>query len=101
MGPIESLKSARSFTLGAMPKEEPIKKQALDLPESFTSFNLSANFSLDSSLPSGVKTQNHAPFGIFEKIKSASFSSPAEISAGDGSSGSRYNPRTKPTDWRA
>ena len=29
MGPMESLKSARCFTLGAVPKEEPMRKQAL------------------------------------------------------------------------
>ena len=33
MGPMDSRKSARSLTWGAMPKEEPMRKQALDLPE--------------------------------------------------------------------
>ena len=33
MGPMESLKSALCFTRGDMPKEEPMRKQALDLPE--------------------------------------------------------------------
>lgn len=63
IGPIESLKSAFSLTLGAMPKEEPMRKQALLLPESFTEAILSAKASLLSSFPSGVKTQNQAPWG--------------------------------------
>ena len=89
MGPMESLKSAFCLTLGAIPKEDPIRKQAEDLPLIFTSESLAAKASLESSLPSGVKTQNQAPLGILEKIRSASFSNPAEISAGEGSSGSR------------
>ena len=36
MGPMDSFKSALDLTLGDMPKEEPIKKQALLLPEFFT-----------------------------------------------------------------
>ena len=89
MGPMESLKSALAFTRGLMPKEEPMRKQALLLPDSFTSFNLSAKLSEERIFPSGVKTQNQAPLGILEKISSASFSSPAAISAGEGASGSR------------
>ena len=68
MGLMESLKSARSFTLGAMPKEEPMRKQALDLPEFLTAASFPARASLLKSVPSGVKTQNQAPFGILEKI---------------------------------
>jgi len=79
MGPMDSLKSAFCFTLGAIPKEEPIRKQALDLPEFFTSASLAAKASLLNSFPSGVNTQNQAPFGILEKIRSASFSNPAAI----------------------
>ena len=86
---MESLKSARCLTRGDMPKEDPIRKQALDLPDIFTSFSFCAKDSLLSSLPSGVNTQNQAPFGILEKITSASFSRPAETSAGEGSSGRR------------
>ena len=71
-----------------MPKEEPIKKQALLFPDNFTSLSFSESASDESNLPSGVKTQNHEPFGIFDSIKSASFSKPAQISAGDGLSGS-------------
>ena len=89
MGPMDSFKSARCLTLGAMPKEEPMRKQALLLPEFFTVFKVFAKSSLDNSFPSGVKAQNQAPLGSLEKIKSASFSSPAEISAGEGFSGSR------------
>ena len=62
-----------------MPKEEPIKKQALLLPDSFTSFSLAAKLSLESSFPSGVKMQNQAPLGILPKIVSASFSRPVAI----------------------
>ena len=91
MGPMESFRSALCLTLGAMPKEEPMRKQALDLPELFTFFKVCAKSSLLSSFPSGVNTQNHAPLGIFARIKSASFSSPPEISAGEGSSGSRLS----------
>ena len=91
MGPMESLKSAFSLTLGAMPKEEPMRKQALLLPESFTSPIFLAKASLLSSFPSGVKTQNQAPLGMRERISSASFSSPAAISAGLGSSGRRHS----------
>ena len=65
-----------------------MRKQALDLPEFFTEASFDAKPSLESSLPSGVNTQNQAPLGILLKIRSASFSSPAEISAGEGSSGS-------------
>ena len=65
MGPMESLKSALAFTRGLIPKEEPMRKQALLLPESFTSFSLSAKASEERILPSGVKTQNQAPLGIF------------------------------------
>ena len=36
MGLMESFRSARAFTWGAMPKEEPIKKQALPLPLTLT-----------------------------------------------------------------
>ena len=39
---MESLKSARCFTLGAMPKDEPIRKIALLFPESLTSLSFSA-----------------------------------------------------------
>ena len=85
---MERRKSALCLTRGDIPKEEPIKKQALDLPEFFTSRSLSAKASLDSSFPSGVRTQNHEPLGILEKISSASFSSPASISPGEGFSGS-------------
>ena len=56
MGPMDSLKSAFSFTLGAIPKEEPMRKQALDLPEFFTESSYEAKPSLESSLPSGVNT---------------------------------------------
>ena len=89
MGLIESRKSAISFSRGAIPKEEPMRKQILFLPESFTDLILSASSSEESILPSGVSVQNHAPLGIFVKIKSASFSRPAAISAGEGFSGSR------------
>ena len=40
-------------------------------------------------LPSGVNTHNHAPLGILVKMLWASFSSPAAICAGEGSSGKR------------
>ena len=66
---MERRKSALCLTRGDIPKEEPIKKQALDLPEFFTSRSLSAKASLDSSFPSGVRTQNHEPLGILEKIE--------------------------------
>ena len=89
IGPMESLKSAAAFTLGDMPKEEPIKKQALLFPESFTSYTLAAKASEDITFPSGVSTQNQAPFGILLRIRSASFSKPAEISAAEGFSGRR------------
>ena len=59
MGPMESLKSAFCLICGAIPKEEPIKKQALDLPQSLISFSFSAKASLDNVFPSGVKMQNH------------------------------------------
>ena len=85
---MERRKSALCLTRGDIPKEEPIKKQALDLPEFFTSRSLSAKASLDSSFPSGVRTQNQEPLGILEKISSASFSSPDSISPGEGFSGS-------------
>ena len=91
MGPMDSLKSALCLTLGAMPKEEPIRKQALLFPMFFTVFSCLAKSSLDSSFPSGVKTQNQAPLGIFDRITSASFSRPAEISAGEGFSGSLHS----------
>ena len=89
MGPMESLKSAFALTLGAMPKEEPMRKQAQLLPEFFTFFRVSAKPSLESVFPSGVNTQNQAPLGIFARMVSASFSRPAAISAGEGFSGSR------------
>ena len=88
---MESLKSAFALTLGAIPKEEPMRKQALLLPESLTDASFSAKTSLLITFPSGVKTQNHAPFGMRERIFSASFSSHAAISAGLGFSGSRYS----------
>ena len=89
MGPMESLKSAFCLTRGDMPKEEPMRKQALDLPLSFTSPSFAAKPSLESSFPSGVKTQNQAPLGILLKISSASFSRPALNYAGEGYSGRR------------
>ena len=91
MGPMESLKSARCLTLGAMPKEEPMREQALLFPEFFTVFMVFANSSLERSFPSGVNTQNQPPLGTLERIRSASFSSPAEISAGEGFSGRRLS----------
>jgi len=67
MGLMESLKSAFSLILDAMPNEDPIKKQALLLPDNLTSFNLAASDSEERSLPSGVSMQNHEPFGfLFE-----------------------------------
>ena len=92
---MESLKSAFSFTRGDIPKEDPIKKHALLLPESFTSFTLSARASEDITFPSGVNVQNHAPLGILLKIKSASFSRPALISAREGFSGSLVSGNSK------
>ena len=89
IGLMDSLKSAFCFTLSAMPKEEPMRKQALDFPEFFTEASFSAKPSLLKSFPSGVNTQNQAPLGILLKISSASFSSPAVISAGEGFSGRR------------
>lgn len=53
IAPMERRKSALCLTRGDIPKEEPIKKQALDLPEFFTSRSLSAKASLDSSSPRG------------------------------------------------
>ena len=89
MGPMESLKSALAFTRGDNPKEDPIKKQALLLPDNFTSFTFWARASEEIIFPSGVSVHNHAPLGILLNISSASFSRPALISAGEGSSGSR------------
>ena len=54
MGLIESLKSAAFLTESAMPKEEPIKKQALLFPALLICAILSASASDDSSFPSGV-----------------------------------------------
>ena len=88
MGPMLRRKSARAFTRGAIPKEEPMRKQALPLPEFFTSRSFSAKASLDRSLPSGVKTHSQAPFGIRARMASASFSSPWAISEEEGFSGS-------------
>ena len=95
MGPMDSLKSAICLILGEIPKDEPIKKQALDLPDSLTCFIFSANSSLERVFPSGVKMHSQAPLGIFAKICSASFYNPAAISAGVGSSGNRYSGRSK------
>ena len=91
MGPIDSLKSAICLIFGEMPKEDPIKKQTLDFPDSLTSFSLSANSSLERVRPSGVKMHSHAPFGIFAMIASATLSSPAAISGVVVSSLRRYS----------
>ena len=88
---MESLKSARSFNCSAMPKDEPIKKQALLKPLNLICANFSAKASEESGFASGVNTQNHAPFGILEIICSASFSKPFLISVGVGSVDKRYS----------
>ena len=61
MGLMDSLKSAIALIFGWMPKEEPMRKQALDLPLSFTEASFSAKPSLDSSFPSGVNMQSQLP----------------------------------------
>ena len=68
-----------------------MRNTALLLPESFTSFSFRAKSSLESSLPSGVKTQNQLAFVTRGRMASASFSSPAAISAGLGFSGRRLS----------
>ena len=68
-----------------------MRKQAALLPSFFTDRSLSAKASEDSSVPSGVSTQNHAPLGTAAKIRSASAASPAAISDGLGSSGRRLS----------
>ena len=95
MGPMESLKSAIALILGEMPKDEPIKKQALLFPPNFTSFSFWAKSSLERFFPSGVKIQNQVFFGSLERMSSASLSSPAAISAGEGFSGKRCSGNSK------
>ena len=95
MGLMESLKSAVSFKRFAMPKEDPIRKHRRLFPDIFTSCSFAANDSEESNFPSGVKTQNQLPLGILVRIKSASFSSPADISAEDGLSGSLTSGNSK------
>ena len=89
MGLIESLKSALLLTDSAMPKDDPIKKQAQLLPDTLILAIFSASASEESNFPSGVKMQNQAFFGIFSVIDTASFSNPAAISAGEGESDKR------------
>ena len=53
-----------------MPNDEPIRKQAADLPPVFTPCSAEASSSEESSLPSGVSTQSHAPFGMALRMAS-------------------------------
>jgi len=75
----------------AIPKEDPIRKQAALLPDSLISDIFPARLSDESCLPSGVSTQNQAPFGTFVSISSASLSRPAVISAVEGLSGNLHS----------
>ena len=63
----------------SMPKDEPIRKHAALRPLSFSACRRSARPSDESSVPSGVSTQNHAPRGSFASICSASRARPAAI----------------------
>ena len=92
---MESLKSAFCLIEFAMPKEDPIKKQALLFPDNFIELIFCASSSEESSFPSGVNMQNHAFFGIFSVIIPASFSNAAEISTAEGASDVRASGNSK------
>ena len=88
---IESFKSAIALIDGSMPNDEPIRKQAADLPPVFTLCSAEASSSEESSLPSGVSTQSHAPFGMALRMASASRARPCAICVPFGLSGRRYS----------
>ena len=69
---MDSFRSAAAFRPGSMPKDEPMRKQAADLPAFFTSRRVLASSSEDCCRPSGVRTQNHAPLGMAFLMASAS-----------------------------
>ena len=76
---IEGFRAAIAWVDGWMPNDEPIRKQAADLPPVFTPCSAEASSSEESSLPSGVSTQSHAPFGMVLRMDSASRARPCAI----------------------
>lgn len=71
---MDSLKSALFLICCEIPKEEPIKKQALLLPDNLIFRSFSESSSELNSFPSGVSTQNQAFLGMLLEIREASLS---------------------------
>ena len=75
----ERRRSALALTVGSIPNDEPSRKQSWEVLRRLTASIVLASASEESFSPSGVRTQNQAPFGMRARISSASRRSPSSI----------------------